>query len=119
MSSFNTYHWHEFKVSKREQVPAEPHYQALVFGTRSEWSPPYDRHDDPSGSSSSVPNVDLYVFKQRKDLELFVDEAARTGASFVFYHVGSLGKATVHVEVKTEVEGHSTSPMHYMGDKDR
>lgn len=98
MSTFNTYNWSKHKVSKRDQIPSGPHYQALVFGTRSEWTPPYDARDG-SGSSYSVENVDVYVFTKRDEFELFVSEAAKSSVSFVFYAVNGLGKATVKVEV--------------------
>jgi len=102
-SEFNTYHWHEFRVTERSKIPSGPHFQVLVFGQRTEYVPAYDIHDSPS--STSVPIVDVYVFKDRKQLEMMVDEAARTGASFVFYYVNSLGRATVKVDVDTEVDG--------------
>lgn len=111
-NEFNSYHWNEFKVTKREGIPSTPHFQVLLFGQRSEYMPAYDIHDSPS--STSVPTVDVYVFKDRKQLEMFVDEAARTGTSFVFYHINSLGKATVRVDVDTEVD-EGTNPMHAIG----
>jgi hypothetical protein len=102
-NEFNTYHWRENRVIKRDDIPNVPHFQALVFGTRHEWTPPYGRHDDPSGSTSSLPTVDVYVFKARDELSLFIDEATRTGVSFVFFAVSSLGKATVNVDIDLEV----------------
>lgn len=98
--TLNTYHWINNRVNKREDVPTMAHFQALVFTTRNKHTPAYDRFDSPEGSYHSVPHVDVYVFKTRDELELFVDEAARTSTSFVFYEVRSLGKATVKVHVE-------------------
>lgn len=95
------YDWLKYKAKKRDDIPSEPHFQVLVFKTRTEWSPGWGKDD--RGDSSSVPHVDVYVFKKREDLDIFVSIAARTTTPFVFYHVGSLGKATVKVEVDTQV----------------
>ena len=98
----NTYHWHSHQARERNDIPNTPHYQALVFGSRNEWSPPYDRHDDQAGTTSSTPQVDVYVFKTREELNLFVTEASKTSTSFVFFAVPALGKAQVKVTVGVE-----------------
>lgn len=99
---FSTYRWLSFELKKRDKMPVGPHFQVLLFTQRNEYSPPYDRHD--SGTSYAVDEVRVFVFTKKSDLEMFVDDAARFGANFVFYHVNSLGKATVKVDVETEVE---------------
>lgn len=103
-SRFNTYHWVTFKVTKRDQVPSIPHFQALVFGNRRECSPSYGPPDPPGDTYYDVPNVDVYAFKKREELDLFVSEIARSEEQFVFYAVPALGQATVKVEVGVEIK---------------
>lgn len=113
----NTYRWLKFKVTKRTQIPFAPHYQAMVFTIRSEWTPGYDRDD--SGSSSTVPHIETYVFEARADLDSFVSDAATTNTDFVFFHVSAPGKATVKVDVATNLDTNTvvpdSNPMHRMG----
>lgn len=97
LPKFNQYDWHTYRLDKRDQFPTIPHFQALVFGTRSESIAPYDKGD--SWSSTSVPEVIVYVFHERKDLDLFVAQAAKSDLSFVFYAVPEAGKFSIKVEV--------------------
>lgn len=92
--------WHGVRVNEREDVPLGPHFQALVFSTRSEHTPAYSKYDDPGGTYSQVPCVDVYAFRTREELDVFVEHAARDGVSFVFYAVDSLGKASIKVDVE-------------------
>lgn len=88
MREFNHYRWTEFKVEKPEHVPKEPHFQAVVFGVRAE-------SDSYGTGYYNVPDVKLYVFKDRSDLDLFIKDVTITSTSFLFYHVASLGKASI------------------------
>mgnify|MGYP001597965699 CR=1 FL=1 len=96
-NELNYYNWTKHRVEKREQIPTGPHFQALVFGTQSVYTPAYDERD--RASSHDVPKIDLYVFTKREELDVFVSEAAKSTTSFVFFAVPGLGKATVKVEV--------------------
>jgi hypothetical protein len=103
MTKWDSYNWRDFKVEKREQIPTTPHFQALIFTQRSEWTPPYDHHDSPGGTSYNVSDVHVYAFKKKEELELFVTEVTKSGASFVFFAVSALGKSSVKVEVAMDV----------------
>jgi len=96
---FNTSHWRDNLVTKREQVPSAPHFQALVFGSRNECYESYGPPDPPGNTYYSVPTVDLYVFTCQEVLNLFVSEIVGTDKQYVFYATGPAGKATVKVDV--------------------
>lgn len=101
MTTFYANNWSEFRIEKRDKYPKGKHFIALVFGTRTE----YSGYSDRSGGSDSysVPNVDVYAFTKRNELDLFVGEIARTSTPFVFFEVTGIGKATVKVDIETEI----------------
>ena len=103
MKSFDDHAWRTNKVTNRDDLPKGPHYQALVFNTRIEWTPSYGPPDPRNPTSETVPNVDVYVFEERTDLEKFIDQISRSDSSFVFYAVNALGKTTVTVKVDYEL----------------
>lgn len=81
-----------------------------MFNTRYENEPWYGPPDPkPSGRGRAVPNVDVYVFSEKKELELFVRERAHSKEKFVVYHVSSLGRATVTINVDTEIDDSNAS----------
>lgn len=84
-------------MKKRSDVPDSPHYQVLVFGTTTEWTAPYDYHDPPTGTTSSVPSVDVYAFKERDDMERFIEAALERSVEIAFFRVGSSGRVTKRV----------------------
>lgn len=95
MAEFISSNWSEYKVTKKDKYPKGKHYIVLVFGSRVA----YNGYDN--GSTESC--ADVYALTERSHLDLFVSEIARTSTQFVFYEVTSLGKATVKVDIDTEV----------------
>jgi hypothetical protein len=88
-------------VRERVDIPNELHFQAIVFGTRTEYIPPYDYHDKGQYSTEHVPDAKLYVINVT-DINSFLSEIIKTESVFVFYKVGKLEKVKVNVSVDIE-----------------
>lgn len=99
---YNYHTWSKYMVKEPKDIPKGGHYAAVLFGQRSEYTPPYDRHD--TGSSHSVPEVTYFCFYALEELEQWVAEAAQDKKQFFFYHVPKLGEATIKVSVHTELK---------------
>jgi hypothetical protein len=79
------------KISKREDIPADPHFVVLHFTTRSET----DSYD--CNQSYTVPHIEHYCFTDAKDLQDFILECQLEKRSFVFYKVDKLGEAKLSI----------------------
>jgi len=99
---YNYHTWSKYMVREPKDMPKGSHYAAVLFGTRTEWTPAYDRHD--SDSSCSVPEITYFAFYSLEELETWVAEAAQDKKQFFFYHVPKLGEATIKVSVHTELK---------------
>ncbi len=88
-------------VKEAKQKPGGPHYAAVLFGTRSEYSPPYDKGD--SGYSSQVPEITYFAFLDKNDLTTWVGEASKANKEFFFFHVNKLGEMNIKVSVSTDL----------------
>lgn len=98
---YNYHNWSKFMVQKPEEQPKGEHYAAVLFDTRSEYSPPWDKHD--TGSSYSVPQTIYFAFLKKEDLEMWVGEASKSNKKFFFFHVTKLGEANLQVKVNTDL----------------
>ena len=100
MRSFSGYGFK--RLEKREDLPKGSHYVGIVFGTRSEYSPPYDAKD--TGSSYSVPEIKHYILKDKAELQAWVQEVAMSDSSYTFYFVKSLGKTETKIIIDVDAE---------------
>ncbi len=94
---YNYHHWTKHMVRQPEDKPVDPHYAAVLFDTRTEYSPAYDSSD--YSSASTVHETHYFRFYAREELEMWVAEATRSNKKFFFFHVAKLGEATVKVDI--------------------
>ena len=97
MDDYNYHDWSQYMVQKPEQKPKGPHFAAVLFGTRNEYSPPYDSKD--SGSSYSVPEIIYFAFPDQETLSEWVLRASKDNKKFFFFEVKQLGEAKLKVSV--------------------
>lgn len=95
---YNYHNWSKFMVDSFEKRPTGPHYAAILFETKQEWTPPYDKDD--VGSSHSVNCLTYFCFTEEENLKTWVEEATVDNKQFIFYQVSQLGKAQINVSVK-------------------
>jgi len=95
---FSPSDWYTFCVKNVKDIPAGPHFQALVESSYVEYS---GYSGDPG---TTVEHLALYVFQKQEDLDRFVSQIAQTDTKYVFYHVKGLGKATIKVNVGVDIE---------------
>lgn len=88
------------RVSRIEEMPTGSHFAAIIFDTKTTWTPPYDRHDSPDGTTDQECVTEHYVFTDEDDLKLFLKMAHDEKKKVVFYHVPKLGSMQVEVNVK-------------------
>lgn len=98
---FDSYNWRTFEVDKPEKKPKGEHYGVVLLDTRSEYTPPYGKHD--SGGSCNVPDVMYYAFVNKEDLEMFLGEASKANKNFFFFHVAKLGEVNLQVKINTDL----------------
>ena len=84
-------------VKNPRQKPNGPHFAAILFQTRSEWSPGYDRDD--SGSSSTVDEIVYFAFPDKETLKEWVIRAANDKKQYFFFEVKKMGEAQLKVDV--------------------
>jgi hypothetical protein len=84
-------------VKEEKHKPTGPHYAAILFGTRSEYDPPYDEKD--RGSSYTVPEITYFAFKEEQDLKQWIAEATQERYKFFFYRVEKLGEIKVDINL--------------------
>ena len=66
MNDYNYHDWSKFMVRTPKERPLGPHFAAVLFGTRTEWTPAYDLND--SESSCSVPEITYFAFPDKATL---------------------------------------------------
>lgn len=91
------YKWNQHRVTKKGDLPITSHMQVLVFTTRSEYSPAYDKHD--SDTYTEVPDIQLYAFTEAQLLGDFIIDATKAEVQYAFFEVKKLGTAKINVTV--------------------
>ena len=97
MDDYNYHDWSKFMVRTPKEKPTGPHFAAVLFDTRTEWTPAYDRHD--TDSSSTVPDIHYFAFPDQETLREWVLRAAKDKKQFFFFEVKKLGEAELKVSV--------------------
>ena len=101
MDDYNYHDWSRFMVREPKQRPTGPHFAAVLFETRTEYTPSYDQ-DDP-GSSCSVPDIHYFAFPDRETLQKWVLRAAKDKKQFFCFEVKRLASVELKVNVELEV----------------
>lgn len=91
------YRFFKKKISKREDIPAGPHFVVLHFTTR------YETDSYEPNNSYSVPHIEHYCFTDPADLQDFVLECQLEKRSFVFYRVDKLGEAKLSITTNVSI----------------
>jgi hypothetical protein len=102
MEDYNYHDWSKFMVRKPEEKPKGPHFAAVMFDTRTEYTPAYDEKD--YGSSSSVPEIQYFAFPDKETLGAWLLRAKKDNKSFFFFEVKKLGEMTLKVAVDVETD---------------
>lgn len=97
MDEYNYHDWAEFMVQKPEQKPVGPHFAAVLFETRREYTPSYDQNDTPS--SYDAPAVVYFAFPDQETLHEWVLRALKDKKKFFFFEVKKLGNAELKIDV--------------------
>lgn len=100
MNEYNYHDWAKYMVTKPEQAPKGPHFAGILFGTRTEYTPAYDRFD--SSTTISCPEITYFCFYALEDLERWVLAVTRSGKSFFFFQVPKLGESKLRIEVHVD-----------------
>lgn len=103
MDDYNYHDWSQFMVRSPKQRPIGAHFAAVLFETRNEWTPPYDRYDEPTGSSSTIEYVSYFAFPDKQTLSEWVSRAAKNKMQFFCFEVKKIGSVEVKVNVDIEV----------------
>lgn len=103
MDNYNYHDWTKFMVRTSKEKPTGSHFAAVLFETKSEWTPPYDHHDNPGGSSSTVPTVTYFAFPDKETLGEWVLRAAKDKKEFFFFEVKKVGQAELKVNIDVSV----------------
>lgn len=98
---YNYHDWAQFMVVSEAQRSTTHHFAAVMFETRVEWTPAYDRHDDPQ--SATVPMTTYFAFPDKDKLIKWVTAATLANKKFFFFEVKKLGVTTVKVDISTDV----------------
>lgn len=98
---YNYHTWAAYMVREPKDKPLAPHFAAVLFDTRNEWTPAYDKHN--SDSSRTVTELVYFAFPDRELLAMWVGEATAAKKNFYFFHVAKLGEAAVSVQVDVGV----------------
>ena len=98
MGGFNIRSWRAFAVLQPEQAPAGPHSAAVLFDTRTDWQPGYDKGDP--DTTMTVAEVVYFAFADKGDLARWIGEATAARRKFFFFHVAKMGEARVSVDVE-------------------
>lgn len=94
---YNYHDWSSFMVRESKEQPKGPHFGAVMFGTRNEYTPAYDFHD--SGSSHSVPEITYFAFPDKETLREWALRALKDKKKFFFFEVKKIGDAQLNVSV--------------------
>lgn len=97
MDDYNYHDWTKFMVGKPSEKPTGPHFAAVLFGTRREYTPAYGRDD--SGSSHDVPDITYFAFPDQETLKEWVLRAVKDKKQFFFFEVKKLGNAELKIDV--------------------
>lgn len=101
MDDYNYHDWSQFMVRTPKERPTGPHFAAVLFGTRTEWTPAYDRND--TASSCSVSEITYFAFPDKATLSEWVLRASKEKKEFFFFEVKKVGEAELKVNVDVEV----------------
>ena len=69
----------------------------VLFDSRTEYTPPYDRDD--TGSSCEVPVINYFAFPDQATLKEWVLRAAKDKKQFFFFEVKKVGQAELKIDV--------------------
>lgn len=103
MDDYNYHDWSEFMVRSPKDAPKKAHFAAVLFETRNEWTPPYDRFDDAGGTSSTIEYVQYFAFPDKELLSAWILRATKDKKKFFFFEVKKLGEVELKVNVDVEV----------------
>lgn len=97
LDDYNYHDWAKFMVQDVKNKPVGPHFAAVLFGTRTEHIPAYDRDDSPT--SSTVSEITYFAFPDKETLSEWVLRASKENKNFFFFEVKKLGQAQLNVNV--------------------
>jgi len=97
MDDYNYHDWSQFMVRQPKDKPKGPHFAAVLFDSRTEYTPPYDRDD--TGSSCEVPVINYFAFPDQATLKEWVLRAAKDKKQFFFFEVKKVGQAELKIDV--------------------
>jgi hypothetical protein len=102
MEDYNYHDWTKFMVREAKEKPKVPHYAAVLFDSRTEYTPAYDERD--RASSHSVSEIHYFAFTEKKDLEAWLLRAKKENKQFFFFEVKKLGEVAVKVSVDVDTD---------------
>lgn len=94
---YNYHTWTKNMVREEKDKPKGPHFAAVMFDTRSEWTPGYDAGEAVSSSTCSV--IHYFAFTIKNDLETWIAEATQAKKQFFFFRVAKVGEAEIRIHV--------------------
>lgn len=97
MDDYDSHDWADFMVREAKDKPKGPHFAAVLFETRSEWTPGYSASD--GGSSSTVPSIVYFAFPDKETLGEWLLRASKESKRFFFFEVTKLGQAQLKVDL--------------------
>lgn len=101
--NYNYHDWAKFMVTKSENKPTGPHFAAVLFGTRSEWTPSYDQFDSRGGSTHTVNEITYFAFPTKEILDAWLLRASKENKKFFFFEVKKLGEIELKVSTSVSV----------------
>lgn len=99
MMDYNHYDWLKFAVCSPEKQPTSPHFAAVLFEKRDDWTPPYDQHDPREGTVSTFKYVTYFAFLDKQTLDAWVSCAIKNKMKFFCFEVKKVGLVEVNVGV--------------------
>lgn len=101
MNDYNYHDWVQFMVRVPKDRPKSPHFAAVLFGTRTDWTPGYDSGE--SGTSSTVPEIHYFAFPDKSTLNEWVLRAAKDKKEFFFFEVRRVGEVELRVNIDMDL----------------
>ena len=100
-NDYDHYDWAKFIVKSTKDRPIKPHFAAVLFGTRNEFTPAYDKYD--TDRSVTVPDITYFAFPDQATLSEWIVRASKDKKEFFFFEVKRIGSVELKVHVDLDV----------------
>jgi len=101
MDDYSYHDWSKFMVRHPKDKPNGPHFGAVLFDTRTEWTPAYDKnHPD---TCVTLSEIHYFAFPDKETLVEWIKRASKEKKQFFFFEVKKVGDLEVKVSVNLDV----------------